>query len=180
MDVTMPSRRPVVSIRLRLSHPFAAFLGMGSKRLAAPPPVPGPPSPIPKPTMKLMHSIRGLALVLVAALATTAQAVSVPVITQGNNGPTGTLSSSGVFTVPSACVISSYIQITTSSYGGASSSVSRAGVSVLSIGTGAGAAGTYTASGSSSPQPRGSFDYWQGFGGPPNTVTGYVETVFSW
>lgn len=130
--------------------------------------------------MKLMHSIRGLALVLVAALAATAQAVSVPVITQGNNGPTGTLSSSGVFTVPAACTISSYLQITTSSYGGGSASVSRGGVSVLTIGTGAGAAGTYTASGSSSTQPRGSFDYWHGFGGPPNTVTGYVETVFSW
>ncbi len=135
----------------------------------------------------MKHSFlrRSLAFVLLAALASTAHAVSQSIIIQGNNGSAGGFNTSGSITVPSTCSISCYVEITLSNLpfgqgGGGGCGVGIGNTFVVSASTGNGVAGTYTNTNAVHNQPAGTYTYSAGYGGPANSVDAYIDITFSW
>lgn len=128
---------------------------------------------------------RGLALLALAALASTAQAVSQSVIIQGNNGTTG-FNTSGSVNVPSTCTVTCHVEITLlaglpqGQGGGGGCGVGVGNTFVTSASAGGGAPGTYTNTSIAYNQPAGTYTYGAGCGGPANCVDAYIDITFSW
>jgi hypothetical protein len=124
---------------------------------------------------------RVLAFLALAAIATSAHAATVPFVTQGGNGASGTRSDLWHTYIPAASTITCHVQLSSpNAGGGAGSNVKRSGSIVVGCYVNLPGPGSISDSYTVTGQPSGVYEISHGFGGPPNSVNAYMQTTFSW
>ncbi|HEY8995340.1 MAG TPA: hypothetical protein VIM71_11800 [Lacunisphaera sp.] len=130
-----------------------------------------------------MKSLPRLALgvFFAAMLAATTHATTQTYSTaRWNDTGSAIFSQSWTLNVPSNVNITTSIMInaTTANGGGGSTTISRNGVTVLTVS--ASGPGVHSAGNATFGQPAGTYSISHGFGGPPNTVYAEMYTQFNW
>lgn len=127
------------------------------------------------------HAIAAV-IVALCAMAIPARAVTIPLVTSGNNGPTGTRSDTwSNIVVPTNVTITCYVQLSSpNAGGGGAANVTRSGTLVVGCYVNLPGPGTKSDSYTVTGQPAGAYTVSHGFGGPPNSVNAYMQTTISW